>query len=192
MNNNALEDKRFELIKSHVLDPENSPLSAKDQRHFNRWKTAADLMDRYPNKRNTVKLLMEKYPEICQRQAYYDIVAAERLFNVSNPFNYDWWHSWLLNDIATHITFCRTKKDAKGWAMGHANLIKALGERPDDKFDPKIMEHHNFFITLNINGEIENLDLQQIFKLPTTLRKDLADSLITPISIDDAQKIMES
>ncbi|MCD4681116.1 MAG: hypothetical protein K8S00_12095 [Bacteroidales bacterium] len=192
MGKKALEDQQFELIKAHVLNPDDSPLPESDRILMDRWTTAARILDEYPQKNKAVKFLMLKYREISQSQAYLDIANAQRLFNAMNKFDYDWWHTWLLNDIVKLIKKCRNDKDIKGWVMAQSNLIKALGDRPDENYNPRTMEQHNFFMTLNINGENVRFDLNEIFELPELKRKRIADAMITPITIDQAAEIIES
>jgi hypothetical protein len=192
MSKKALEDKRFELIKAHVLDPESSPLEEHEKELMDRWVTAARILDRYPQKGKAAKFLMLKYKNISQAQAYNDLSNAQRLFNAMNRFDYDWWHTWLLNDIVRLMKICRNEKNIKGWVAAQANLIKALGDRPDENYDPRIMEQHNFYLTLNINGENTRFDLNEIFELPDMKRKRLTDSMLAPITIDAAAEIIES
>jgi len=192
MSKKALEDKRFEYIKAHVLDPENSPLSGDDQVLMDRWVTAARILDKYPQKSKAAKYLMLKYKNISQPQAYIDIANSQRLFNAMNKFDYDWWYTWLLNDIACLLNICRNDKDIKGWVAAQANLIKALGDRPGENYNPRTMEQHNFFLTLNINGENTRFNLSDIYELPEVKRKRLADAMLAPITIDQAAEIIES
>ena len=66
----ALEDFEYELIKAHILDPENSPLPKADQDLLNRVLSMAKLMARQPIQKNAVAFHMAKYKDIGRSQAY--------------------------------------------------------------------------------------------------------------------------
>jgi hypothetical protein len=193
---NALENNRFELIKAHFIDPANSQLSESDQDQLNRILSIARLLDRYPIQKNAIALHMQKYKHIKRSQAYEDCRMAMRLFNTIHTFDYDFWHQWLLNDIIRNIESCKKiKGDAKALrvvALEHLNLIRALGEKPSDQIDPRLIEKNTFIIPIQINQEIHNFDLMKFLKLPDELRKQIADALVTEIKESDAQEIMDT
>lgn len=192
----ALEDHRYELIKAHFIDPDNSPLTKTDQDTLNRVLSIARLMDRYPNQKNAVALHMQKYKDIKRSQAYNDCRMAMRLFNTIHNFDYDFWHQWLINDIVRSMEYCKKMKDdpkaLRVLAMEHLNLIRALGEKPSKEIDPKLMEQNTFIIPIQINQVSHNFDLMKFLKLPEDLRKKVADALISEISETDAKEIMET
>jgi len=112
-----------------------------------------------------------------------------------HTFDYDFWHTWLINDIIKNIERCRSARTVKAdrvIAMEHANLIKALGEKPPKEIDPKLVEQHTFILTVNINGAPTNIDLLKFLALPEGTRKKVTDALISDIGIEDAEEIMTS
>lgn len=187
-----LEDRKFELIKSHVLDPENSQLSQKDQELLDRWIAASKILDNYPNRRHAAALLMIKFPEITRTTAYADLRQAARLFNTLQSFDYDWWHQWLLNDIAKHIVACRESGDRKNWAAGHANLIKALGEKPEEMVDPKRHEKKDVYLAIQINNQTIKVDGSKLQNLKPGTYKNLIDAMTKEMDIDEAEEIMNT
>lgn len=191
---NAIEDKRFELIKSHCLnpDPNREMLSETDQRILDRWISAAKTLDRYPVMKNASAIHMTKYPEISRAMAYLDLRNAMRLFNSIHTFDYEWWHSWLINDIASHIQACKDSGDRKNWAAAHANLIKALGEKPEVPIDPKLTEKNTFIIQVNVNNKIVNIEYEKFMKIPPHLRKEFTNALESEITDTEAEEIMKS
>lgn len=195
MRTKALEDHRYEQIKAHILDPEHSPLSEEQQEQLNRILSMARLLDRYPIQKNAVAIHMQKYRNIKQRQAYEDCKLAMRLFNTIHTFDYDFWHQWLINDIIRNMEYCRKMKDdskaLRVLAMEHLNLIRALGERPAEKLDPKIYESNTFIIPIQINNQTHNFDLMKFLKLPEEMRQKVAAALVTDIDISEAKEIME-
>lgn len=191
----ALEDHKYEVIKAHVLDPAHSGLPPEEQELLNRVLSIAKLLDRYPVQKNAVALHMAKYKDISRSQAYEDCRLAMKLFNTIHHFDYDFWHQWLLNDIARNIERCRKDNDPKSWrviALEHLNLIRALGEKPQKDLDPKLVESHTFLIPIQINQEIHNFDLNKFLNLPENLRKKVADALITEINDSEAAQIMDT
>jgi hypothetical protein len=191
----ALEDTRYETIKAHFIDPEHSTLSKFDQELLERVVSMARLLNRYPIQKNAVALHMKKYPDIGRSQAYEDCRMAMKLFNTMYSFDYDFWHTWLINDIVKNIERCQKSddpKDRRNIAQEHYNLIKALGEKPNKEIDPKLMEAHTFIIPVQINNTQYNFDLQKFLDLPDALRKKVADALISDIKEIEAAEIMKS
>jgi hypothetical protein len=192
----ALEDHKYELIKAHFLDPASSPLDKRDQEQLNRILSIARLLDRYPIQKNAVALHMQKYKDIARSQAYEDCRMAMKLFNTIHTFDYDFWHTWLINDIVKTMEYARKLKDdpkaLRVLALEHANLMKALGDKPTKEIDPKLVEKNTFIIPIQINNTTHNLDLMKFLQLPEDLRKKVSDALITDISESDAEAIMNT
>jgi len=38
------------------------------------------------------------------------------------------------------------------WAAGHNTLIKAIGKKPEQETDPKLIEKHTFLLQVNHKG----------------------------------------
>lgn len=190
-----LEDHRFELIKAHVLDPDNSPLRDSEKEVLDRVMSMAKLLDRQPIQKNAVAIHMAKYKNIKRTQAYEDCRLAMKLFNTMYTFDYDMWHTWMINDIVKNIDRCRKINDPAAFrviAMEHANLIKAIGEKPVKEIDPKLIEEHTFVIPIQINNTTYNFDLDSLLKLPDSKRKQFTDALVTDITDTEATEIMNS
>lgn len=195
MSRKSLEDYRFEQIKAHILDPENSPLPEEQKQIMDRVMSIAKVLDIHPVQKDAVLLHLEKYNNINRSQAYEDCRLAMRLFNTIYTFDYDFWHIWLLNDIAENIKKARddgSHQAMKVIAMEHSNLIKALGEKPVQNLDPKLVERHNFYIPITINNQTVNVDLVKLLDLPASSRQNLVEALFTEISEIEAADIMES
>lgn len=191
----SIEDQRHELIKAHILDPEHTPLSETDAVELDRILSMARLLDRYPIEKNAVAIHMQKYKHIKRTVAYEDARIAKRIYNVLYKFNYDFWHAWMINDIVKNIERWRKSDDPAAGrviAQEHANLIKALGEKPTKEIDPKLVEEHQFVIPIQINSVNYNFDLDKFLNLPDSLRKRVTDALITDISEEDAKELMQS
>ena len=192
MNIKVLEDTDYHIIKQAILDPTNSELSPAHQQKLERLVSASKILDRYPVLRNAVKIFMIKYPEISQAHAYREIHTASRIFNDIHTFDFDFWHSWLINNIVKQIQMAETMQDLKAWSSGHGQLIKAIGEKPQVETDPKLVEKHNFYIQVINNNQKVNLDLDKMDQLSKTTRQEIASGLFSEIDEDEAIQIMDS
>jgi hypothetical protein len=191
----ALEDVKYELIKAHILHPEESPLPPEHQEQMNRILNMARILDTQPIERNAVAIHLKKYCNLKRTQAYEDCKMAKRLFNTIHSNTYEFWQTWLINDIWRSIERCKRYKNVKAErviAVLYSNLIKALGEKPVVPIDPKLVEQHTFILTVNINGIPTNVDLMKFLALPENIRKKFSDSLITDIDEEEAVEIMNS
>lgn len=188
----GLEEQKYELIKAHVLDPDNSPLPEYLKVILDRTMQAAKILEKNPVQKNAVSILRSIYPDLSRAQAYEDCNRAQRIFNSIHTFDYNWWQHWLLQDIAEMIQAARTKGDMKAWAMGHANLLKAIGEKPETELDAKLIEKHNYTINLQINNQMVNIDLATFLKLPAEARAVINAAINQEINDDDAKRIMLS
>jgi hypothetical protein len=191
----ALEDFKYEAIKAHILDPDNSPLPAADQELLNRVLSIAKTLDRQPIQKNAVALHMAKYKSIKRSQAYEDCKMAMRLFNTIYTFDYDFWQTWLLNDISRNIERWRKHSDPAAGrviAMEHLNLIRALGEKPVKEMDPTLVQEHTFLIPIQVNNVTYTFDLNKFLDLPDGIRKKVTDALVTDIKESEAEEIMKS
>ena len=151
-----------------------------------------ELLEKNPVTKNAVAILQAKYPGLSRTQAYEDCRNAVRMFNSKQTFDYELWRNWLLNDI---IELCQKAKDTgnlKAWAAAQANLIKALGEAPENNIDPRLLEKHQIVIPIQVNNNTYNLDLNKFLNIPIDQRTRIADALINPATDDDITEIMNS
>lgn len=197
MSDIPLEERPSEVIKAHILDPENSPLPVRYQEMLNRAVSLTKLLDKHPVARNAIKFHRVLYPEISQSTAYTDLTLARKLFNNYQDFDYDFWLSWTLGDITANIEKCRSSglsSDRKIIAMEHANLGRILGKRPDEPVDPLRNEKHSFYIMVNVGSTNVKLDLNTLHKLPINTVQELTRALLAENEIDEqgAAEIMNS
>ena len=197
MSKRALEETNYELIKAHILDPANSPLSPEQENMLDRITSAAKVLDKNPIQRQAVALHKAKFNEISIRQAYEDVKMAMRLYNTIHTFDYDFWKIWLINDIVKNIDRCRnrgTHHDLKTIAAEHANLIKAIGEKPEISDDPQRNEKHAFYILVQNNNTNVKIDIDNLHKLPIGTLNELNKTLFSgrEISIEEAQEEMNT
>jgi len=197
MSRTSLEDTCFELIKAHVLDPEHSPIPEEQKELLDRVITAAKILDKHPVQKQAAAILRAKYPHIGPTRAYYDLSLAVRLFNSVHTFDYDFWHSWLINDIIKNIEDCRNSKSRssdKTIAMEHANLLKAIGTKPTDLPDPLRNEKHQFNIIIQAKGSEMKLNLRNLKNIPETALQEINKAIYGGSEITDveAEEIMKT
>lgn len=197
MSRTALEDVKYEEIKLHILDPENSQLSPEKQEMLERIISASKVLDKNPIQKQAVAIHQQKYPDISRRQAYEDLRFAVKLFNTLHTFDYDFWHTWIINDIVQNIITCRAKNDDKHRkiiAAEHANLIKILGEKPTELVDPKRNEKHQFYILIQNDNRQMKIDLEQLKDLPVEALQELNRAIYSGNEITDteAEEIMST
>lgn len=188
MTRKALTDEKYELIKAHLLDPEDSPLPEYMQRELERVISMAKVLDKNPNIKNAVALHRSKFNELSETTAYRDARLAMKIYNSLHEFDYDFWMAWLINDITRNIERCRnadSHQDRRVIAMEHANLLKAIGERPEEMPDPKRNEKHQFYILVQINNQEVKLNLEQLQKLPENTLRELNKALFGGNEIDE-------
>jgi hypothetical protein len=193
----SLEEQSYELIKAHILDPDSSPLSLMQQQQMDRIVSAAKILDKNPNPRNASNLLLAKFPEISYSTAYRDVRMAMRLFNTIHTFDYDFWHTWLINDIVSNIAKCNNDGSPgarKTIAIEHANLLKAIGEKPTDIEDPKRLEKQSFYILIQNNTSTVKVDVDNLHKLPEATIKEINRIVFTgkEITEADAEEIFKT
>ena len=193
----ALTDERYELIKAHIIDPDNSPLPEHLQKELERVVSMAKVLDKTPNVKHAVAIHRSKYPGLSETTAYRDARFSMKIYNSLHEFNFDFWQTWMINDIVKNIERCRnndTHQDRRVIAMEHANLIKALGKRPNELPDPKRNEKHQFYILVQINNQEVKLDLSQIKDLPENTLRELNKALFGGNEIDEqgAAQLLET
>lgn len=192
-----LDEVNYQLIKAHILTPDQSPLNPEQQEMFNRILSAARILDKNPVTKNAVALHQAKYPQIGRSRAYLDISVAKRLYNTIHSFDYDFWQTWMINDIIANIDRARTTNNPNSHrviAMEHSNLIKALGKKPEDPGDPRLTEKHEFYILIQQNNQEIKLDYSKLAKLPEATLQELTRVLFAGQEITDieAENIMNT
>jgi hypothetical protein len=197
MSRTSLDETSYELIKSHILDPDSSPLPLPQQILLERIISAGKILDKNPIAKNAANLLRAKYPEITYKTATRDISMAMRLFNTIHSFDYDFWHTWLINDIVSNIARCNNDGSPaarKTIAIEHANLLKAIGEKPADLEDPKRLEKQSFYILIQNNTNTVKVDVDNLHKLPEATLREINRIVFTgkEITEADAEEIFKT
>ena len=195
MSRKALEEVNYEAIKSHILDPDLSPLSESQQYLLDRIVSVAKILDKNPLQKAAISLHKSKFPEISNSHAYHDVRMAVRLFNTLHTFDYDFWHTWVINDIVANINKCNndgSPNARKIIAMEHANLLKAIGPKPVETPDPQRNEKHQFNIIIQAGGSEIKLNLKSLKDIPESMLSEINKAIYGGPEITDveAEEIM--
>lgn len=188
----ALEDQNYKVIEEYVLSGRKNALPASQREMFDRWVAASKLLEKNPVMKNAVAILQAKYPALSRTQAYEDCRNAVRFFNTKKDFDFDLWHTWLLNDIADMCMKAKETGNLKAWAAGHANLIKALGDAPAQDIDPCLIEKNPVVIAMQVNNNSYHVDLNKLLSMSIDQRSKFVDALIAPATDAEIEEIMES
>jgi hypothetical protein len=195
MSKKALEDFNYEIIKAHCLCPEESPLPVHQQKRFNRARSIAKILDGNPIVKNAIAIHMKLYPEISLTTAYEDYHLSLRIFQTFRTFDYDSWHTFMINDIVETIQKLKkhnTVAALKTIILAHSVLKKVVGEKPEEIQDPERNEKHQFFIIVQNNVKQIKIDVSKLKDLPDGILQDFNPSLWAGEEITDieAEEIM--
>lgn len=186
----AIDDVGYELIKAHILSPEATPLTDEQSRMFERIMSVARILDQHPVTKQAVALHLAKFPEIGRSRAYQDVALAKKLFNSIHSFDFDFWQTWLINDIVKNIERARTNNLPNAQrviAHEHANLLKALGNRPEDIQDPRLTEKHEFYIVIQQNNSEVKIDYNKFKNLSNATLQEINRLLFQGNEITDVE-----
>jgi len=188
----ALENQSWELVKTAIIDPENSMLTEEQTALLCRVTSLARVVDRHPLGKAALAIHRSKYPEISRRTACRDLQMAMELNVTYITFNYEFWHNWVINTLVEQIEAAKARGDLKAWAAGAGNLIKAIGEKVVEEKDPRLVEKHTFLIQINHHGSIRNLDTRAINDIPPEELKAISDAIYTEITEEDAEEMFKT
>lgn len=178
-----LAQQNHTTILTHILDPENSPLPMELQEQFNRIKSAALMLDNF-HPMSCVQRMMAKY-NISRTTARRDIDMAQSLFKSNHTFDFDFWQQWQIKDLVDSIRKCKIRGDEKNRIAAHKALKLIIGEKVATDEDPRRMEKNVFYIQLNNNGTILNMDLNAIKGLSKDEVKTVVEALSAPEKTDE-------
>ena len=178
-----LAQQNHTTILAHILDPDNSPLPMELQEQFNRIKSAALMLDNF-HPMSCVQRMMAKY-NISRTTARRDIDMAQSLFKSNHTFDFDFWQQWQIKDLVDSIRKCKIRGDEKNRIAAHKALKLIIGEKVATDEDPRRMEKNVFYIQLNNNGTILNMDLNAIKGLSKDEVKTVVEALSAPEKTDE-------
>jgi hypothetical protein len=179
----SISEQRYEIVLSHILDPENSPLPEKYKEQFNRIRTAAILLDTY-HPSNVLPRLQAKY-NITKNCAREDIKLAQELFKSQHSFDWDYWQQWQIKDLVYVIRTCKLQNRHKDRIAAQKVLKEVIGDKPMGAEDPKRMEKNVFYIQLNNNNTTVNIPLDKLKGLTSTEIQTIIQAVTVPEATDN-------
>jgi hypothetical protein len=190
-------DTNYELIKTHILAPDKSQLNPEQQAQLERVLSIARVFDKNPVVHHAIELHKRKYPEISDKTARNDADFARKLYNSIHNFDYDFWQAWLINNIIENIKRARAEGSPASMrvvAAEHANLLKALGDKPEVPNDPRLTEKHEFYVLIQNNNQTIKLSHNLLNQLPKDTLEKLNELLFASneITEDQAAQIMDT
>jgi hypothetical protein len=196
-NSKQLEDSDYEMIKVHILYPDENPLSEEKKKMLDRVISASKILDKMPILPNAISLHLQQHADINSPQAHRDMRLAVRLFNSLHVSDFDYWHKWLINDIVKNIQECRKRDDPsyrRVISMEHLNLIRAIGEKPEEIGDPHRNEKHQFYILMQHDNRQIKIDVNNLKDLPVETLQELNNAIWGggEITESDAEEIMKT
>ena len=197
MSRTALEDVKWEMIQAHFQDPNNSPLSLEKQEILDRVVSAAKILAKNPTQSHAISIHRCLYPTLSFSQASEDIRLAAKLFKTMHTFDYDLIRAWLVESILENIKWCRdrgTDQANKIISAEHANLLRLVGDKPEELPDPKRNEKHQFYILIKNDNRDIKIDLNTLKDLPSSALKELNRAIYggNEITEADAEDLMNT
>lgn len=179
----ALELQNHDLILNHILDPDSSELPAELQEQFNRVKSAAQMLDSlHPS--SVIARMQAKY-NVSTNTARKDIKLAQELFKSRHTFDWDYWQQWQIKDLVDEIRTAKLTGNHKARIAAHKVLKDVIGEKTVTEEDPKRMEKNVFYIQLNNNGTIVNMDMNKLKGLSQDEIRDVVQAITANTETDD-------
>ncbi len=184
-----LEEEDYEVVSLAVMQGNVEKLNPEQRRVFDRTRAAYDIVCDTPMKRAAVNKLRALYPGISEMQAYRDIDYAIKIWNPKHRLDREFLESILVNTLIANITDPDSDEAAR--AKNLATFQKYLSSLPQEAMDPTLMQKHDIYIQLNLNGETVNLPYTK-GDLLADQHKQYASILEHEIIDVEAEEIMES
>lgn len=178
----------YEEVSLAVAQGKSDLLDERQKAVLERTKDAYRIVCEIPNKRKAVNKLHELHPELSEMQIYRDINYAIRIWNPVNRLDKDFLETVMVNALIEEIKNPEASEDAR--AKNLSTLQRYLSAMPSEPMDPMMMEKHDIFIQLNINGSTINVPTDKWDKIKDN--KIIADAIMEQeISDVQAAEIME-
>ena len=178
----------YEVVSLAVMQGNIATLNEEQKAMYDRTRAAYSIVCDTPVKAVAVKKLQALYPQLSLMQAYRDIDYAIKIWNPKNRFDRDFLESILLNTLIDNITDPNSDESAR--AKNLATFQKYLSSLPQEAIDPTLMQKHDIYIQLNMNGSTINLPYSSL-DLISKDNQQYATVLEHEITDVQAEEIME-
>jgi hypothetical protein len=162
--------KDYEKIALYYHTQEGE-LNDEEQKMLERWRSAYEILRKYPVKHVAIRKLMAAYDGLSESQAYVDVSNCIKYWNRNDKTKREMLDDFFIETIVVEITDNSTTR--------HKNLEtlrRYLENVPDQEIDPMHSEKNAVYISFNINEKHIHISQHNLQKL----------------SVDRAKKILES
>ena len=182
------QENAFEAVAIAVMQGGTDTLNEDQQRTLELTKEAYHIICETPNKSVAIKKMAELHPELTERTALNYINYGIRIWNPHHKLDRDFLDTVFVNALIKEIT--NPKADADIKAKNLATLQRYLAAMPTQPMDPTMMQKHDIYIQLNLNGSTINVPTDKWDKLKDS--KLIADAIMQQeITEAQAEEIME-
>lgn len=182
------QESAFERVAIAVMNGNTDDLDTEQQHTLSLTKEAYHIICETPNKSIAIKKMAELHPEMTERMALNYINYGIRIWNPHHKLDRDFLDTVFVNALIKEITDPNAEADAK--AKNLATLQRYIAAMPNEPMDPMMMEKHDIYIQLNINGSTINVPTDKWDKIKDN--KVIAAAIMEQeISEAQAAEIME-
>lgn len=191
MGKSALTTLTADELRAHILDPEHNSLPAGCEKQFEVVTKIAQYLDEYPSDAQIIKIVKLHY-NMSDNQIRANIRLAREMFKSKFDFDWDFLRAWEIKDQLELIRKCKSRGDIKAWNDAKKVLHTLVGERPEGIGNGRRIDRTVINITLTRNGKQEIIPLDDVQDLKDTEIEEIFDASDAEISIDEAERIMQS
>jgi hypothetical protein len=182
-------DKDFEEISNYYVSGSSEKLSDAQQLMLNRWRAAANILKKFPQKSIAARKLAPLF-QISVRQAQIDIDNATKFWNLVNPTDKAFLQQWLIDFLLIKLAGKSVSEQTK--AKYSATLERLIANIETEKLDPKLMEKNTVNIQFNVQNNHISLSEDDLKHIPESLKRKILALTASEITEDIALDIINS
>lgn len=182
------DESDFEVVSIAVMQGNVDALNEQQRHVLEVTKEAYNIVSDHPIKSQAVKALGALHPDISQAQLYRYIDYAIRIWNPKNRLDREFLETVFVNKLMQEI--CREEATEESRSKNLATMQKYLASLPPESIDPSMLQKHDIYIQLNINGSNIDIPFEKL-RLLTDETKRIAGALDQEITDVQAAEIME-
>lgn len=177
----------YEQIHQYFLAGKEDHLNDEQKEMLKRWKSAYEILDKFPVKRVAIAKLRELY-SISDTQAAADITNTMKIWAKNHKHDRDFLEYLLLDKITTVL---EDEKIGYKIKVKYAEILqKHISSIPEREIDPKHIEQNNINICFNIGNQNFAVSEKDIHNLPEKQAMRLLNALSHEITDVEAEEIM--
>ncbi len=182
------DESDFEVVSIAVMQGNVDALNERERKVLKVTEEAYHIVTEHPVKSHAVNALAELHPELSKAQLYRYIDYAIRIWNPRHRLDRDFLEQIFVNKLLESISDPGVDDEVR--AKNLATYQRYLSSLPQETIDPSMMEKHDIYIQLNINGNNIDIPFEKL-SLLTDETKRIAGVLDQEITDVEAEEIME-